>query len=161
MVTDTGGDDHVEVIYKAVSLTTTEQDPKGGTGASETVAWDVAAGKTSTTPLGIAKADTSDGSGGSRSLDYYLTVDGLDGGVTVKGHEGAFAVENFVFDILADSSWTRGGGASVGKPEPSPLILDLKPGVDLTDFIQKITTGAQFPLLRLEGVTTGEVNKTV
>src|SRR5690349_22144215 len=36
-VSDTNGTVHREVVYKAVSLTTTEQDPKGGPSTSETV----------------------------------------------------------------------------------------------------------------------------
>src|SRR5258707_681905 len=87
------------------------------------------------------------------SIDYYLMVSGLDGGGAVPGHVGAFAVADFSFDIDALVSWTSGGGASVGKPNPAPLIIDLKPGADLNGFIQAITQGHAFPLLRLEGVT--------
>jgi type VI protein secretion system component Hcp len=113
------------------------------------------------TPLGIAKADTSDGSGGSSSLDYYLTVDWLDGGVTLEGHEGAFAVEDFIFDIQANTNFTSGSGAAVGKPNPSPLILELKPGAHLNEFVEKITKGTHFTLMRLEGVTSGDSTTTV
>src|SRR5262245_22090259 len=87
------------------------------------------------------------------AVDYYLTVSGLDGGVVVKDHVGAFDVADFSFDIDALTSWTSGGGASVGKPNPAPLIVDLEPGADLNGFIKDITEGKLFPNVRLEGVT--------
>ena len=92
-------------------------------------------------------------SGASNAVDFYLTVSGIDGGVDVLGHVGAFAVADFSFDIEALSSWTQGGGASVGKPNPAPLVIDLKPGAHLNDFIANITGGDAFPHVRLEGVT--------
>ena len=91
--------------------------------------------------------------GASNAVDFYLTVSGIDGGVDVLGHVGAFAVADFSFDIEALSSWTQGGGASVGKPNPAPLVINLKPGAHLNDFIANITGGDAFPHVRLEGVT--------
>ena len=90
--------------------------------------------------------------GAANPVDYYLTVSGLDGGGVVSGHEGAFAVADFRFDIEALTSWTS-GGASVGRPNPAPLVIDLKPGAPLSGFIKEITQGHAFPHLRLEGVT--------
>jgi len=159
-VTDTDGTDYLEVVYRKVSLTTAEYDPKGGLGAAQTIAWDVPGGTISDVPLGIAQAGSNGGAFNPTS--YYLTVDGLDGGVTQEGYEGAFGVEDFVFNILADSSWTRGGGASVGKAQPEPLKLELKAGSHLNEFVDNIVGGQQFPLLRLEGVVSdGGVLRTV
>ncbi len=150
-VTDTNGVDHLELVYKAVSLTTTAQNPNGTLGTPQTIGWNVPTGTTFTTPLQAAVAGTSGGA--ANPVDYYLTVSGLDGGEVVAGHVGAFDVADFSFDIDALTSWTSGGGASVGKPNPAPLIIDLKPGADLNGFIQDITQGKSFPHVRLEGVT--------
>ena len=100
----------------------------------------------------VAVAGTAGGA--ANPADYYLTVSGLDGGGVAEGHEGAFAVADFSFDIAALVSWSQSGGVSVGRPNLAPLVIELKPGASLNGFMQNITEGHSFPHLRLEGVTT-------
>jgi hypothetical protein len=78
---------------------------------------------------------------------YYLTVDGLDGGVTGAHHAGAFAVANFRFDISVGLS---------GQPTPVPLVIDLEPGAPVTPLIERMVRKQSLGLVRLEGVTSEE-----
>src|SRR4029079_17676808 len=90
------------------------------------------------------------------SIDkYYLTVSGLDGGVTATGHVGAFAVANFRFDISALKSWQHGNTKpNVGSPTPEPLVVSLE-NAQPYGFVQAITQLEIIPHLRLQGVTSG------
>jgi type VI secretion system secreted protein Hcp len=44
-----------------------------------------------------------------------LKLEGIDGESISAGHEGSLAVESFSFGASQSSSWTKGGGASVGR----------------------------------------------
>jgi type VI protein secretion system component Hcp len=48
--------------------------------------------------------------GGAQS--YYLTIDGVNGGSAVVGHEGAFAISDYSFDVSALVSALSGRLAS-------------------------------------------------
>ena len=94
-VTDTSGHDHVQFTYSRVSLTTRPQiSASGALGGHETIGWDVGHGTTFTSPLAAASAGPPRPLGNTEAR-YYLTVEGLDGGVTTKGVERSFAVESF------------------------------------------------------------------
>jgi type VI protein secretion system component Hcp len=80
---------------------------------------------------------------------YYLTIDGLDGGVRADHHDGSFAVKDFTFDIEHIDS---GGGSGSGQTRLGPLIIELVPGSSLTELFKADASGQHFALLRLEGV---------
>jgi type VI protein secretion system component Hcp len=84
---------------------------------------------------------------------YYLTIDGVDGGVRAEGHDGSFAVAGFTFDVEQLFDGTSGGGSGQGKAEPGPLVVDLVPGSSLTELLKNGASGKHFTLLRLEGVS--------
>src|SRR5204862_167443 len=58
-ITDTNGVDHLELVYRKVSLTTTEQNPDGSLGASQSLLWDVPAGKSGPGQLPAAVAGSN------------------------------------------------------------------------------------------------------
>jgi len=160
-VTETDGIDRLELLYGAVSVTTREQiSDRGPLGPAETIGWNVIAGTAFTTPLTAAVGRPADGTMEGRTFDYFLTVEGLGGGVRAPGHEGAFAVEHFSFDIGSLSQWAS-GAVSVGGAAAGPLVVDLFNGRDLTGFVHNIAQGRSFSRVRLEGGLVGGTNPTV
>ena len=60
--------------------------------------------------LGLAIASSA-----NAAADYYLKLEGIDGESASRGHEGSLSVDSFSFGASQSSSWTKGGGASVGR----------------------------------------------
>ncbi|MBY0234242.1 MAG: type VI secretion system tube protein Hcp, partial [Burkholderiaceae bacterium] len=52
----------------------------------------------------------------------YIQFDQIKGASTQKGHESWSELVNWSWSLTADTSWTKGGGASVGKPQPGPFL---------------------------------------
>jgi VCBS repeat-containing protein len=148
-VKDTNGNDHLSFTYGAFSLTTREQDPKGVLSAPQTYGFDIQSGASITTPLAAATPGSSGGA--SNPTNYYLKVTGQDGGIVAVGLEGAFAVQDFIFNVTNPSS--IGGGAGAGKANFDPLIVDLLPGTNLNGLLQSASTGRVIRSLQIEGVT--------
>lgn len=100
----------------------------GEGGTRETSGWNVAANtKVSTELTAAVGSEEAFSDGPDKASDYYLVVEGLDGGADVKGRAQAFAVSSFTFDALMSSSGVGGGGGS-GKAEFSPLSVKLDLG---------------------------------
>lgn len=56
------------------------------------------------------------------AVNAFLTFfDKADGESTQKGNTRWIEIQGWDWDIEADSSWTKGGGASVGKPHPGSM----------------------------------------
>jgi type VI protein secretion system component Hcp len=57
--------------------------------------------------------------------DYHLRLTGgstsIVGEGTTEGYENWIDVDSVAWGVAADSSWTRGGGASIGKPNPGAI----------------------------------------
>lgn len=61
-------------------------------------------------------------------------------GVMDKAEE----VTTLVLDLTTISSWTKGGGASVGKPNPGPLVIKKSYTKATAEFLRNIGTGKSF-----------------
>ena len=63
--------------------------------------------------------------GAARADEYFMKLSGSSPGIfgesTVKGYENWIQLDSVGFGVAADSSWIKGGGASVGKPIPADL----------------------------------------
>ena len=55
------------------------------------------------------------------------------------------AVAAFSWEVTADSSWSRGGGASVGKPNPGAIRFTKLIDPSSIPTLQKIATGTSYP----------------
>jgi type VI secretion system secreted protein Hcp len=75
------------------------------------------------------------------TAETYLLVPGVTGDSVAKGNEGWIRVAALTWEVEAESSWTKGGGASVGKPNPGKISLKLASGPWSTAFLRAITTG--------------------
>src|SRR5436190_22537826 len=88
------------------------------------------------------------------ALDYYLTIDGLNGGSTLVGHVGAFAVVNYSFDVDNLVSVVD-GRLQAGPANFSPLTVDLASNAELTALLGDLANGAHIPSIELQGVQSG------
>ncbi len=75
------------------------------------------------------------------AAETYLLVPGVTGDSVAKGHEGWLRIAFLEWEVEADTSWTKGGGAAVGKPNPGKITLKLLTGPWSSAFLRAITTG--------------------
>lgn len=52
---------------------------------------------------------------------YFLKLDGIPGESADKLHKEWIELQGWSLGVTAESSWTKGGGASLGKPNPGPF----------------------------------------
>jgi hypothetical protein len=147
-VTDTSGVDHLEFVYSQVSLSTQELNADGSLDPVQTWGFDVAANQELPGPL--SEANPGSGDGAANASEFYLTLTGMDGGVTTKGHENSFAVADFQFDVSQLISM-GGGGGSAGAPDFAPLVVDLEPGAHLNGLLDALASGQTIDALTLQG----------
>lgn len=88
----------------------------------------------------------------------FLTFfDQADGESVVKGKEKWVELDSFGFGIEAETSWTKGGGASVGKPNPGKLIIQKNLDTSSSVIYGYICTGKSFPKVEFQAQkTTGK-----
>lgn len=86
------------------------------------------------------------------ALTYFLTIDGVDGGSLAAGHDGAFAIDDYSFDVSAVVA-AIGGGA--GRATFSPLTVEIAASSGLTSLLGDVATGKLIKSIELEGVTPG------
>lgn len=65
--------------------------------------------------LGTLLVGLAIASSANAASDYFLKLDGIDGESSSAGHEGSLALDSFSFGASQTGSWTKGGGASVGR----------------------------------------------
>jgi type VI protein secretion system component Hcp len=77
--------------------------------------------------------------------DIFMLVNGLPGDATAKGHEKWIRVASLDWKVQAQTSWTAGGGVSVGKPNPDKMALVLPTGPWSQYFMRMIGLGKALP----------------
>ncbi len=81
----------------------------------------------------------------------FLTFfDKADGESIVKGKEKWVELDSLSFGIEAETSWTKGGGASVGKPNPGKLIIEKNLDTASNVIYGYICTGKAFPKVEIQ-----------
>ena len=81
----------------------------------------------------------------------FLTFfDQADGESVVKGKEKWVELDSVAFGIEAETSWTKGGGASVGKPNPGKLIIEKYLDTASNVIYGYICTGKAFPKIEIQ-----------
>jgi type VI secretion system Hcp family effector len=81
----------------------------------------------------------------------FLTFfDKADGEATVKGHEKWVEIQGWDWEIEADTSWTRGGGASVGKPNPGAMRWVHRFDTSSATIMGYLCTGKAFPKVQID-----------
>lgn len=86
--------------------------------------------------------------------DIFMLVTGVQGDSTAKGHEKWIRVSSLDWKMTAQTSWTQGGGASVGKPFPDALQLVLPTGTWSQHFVRLIGLGKALPSVVFDAVAS-------
>jgi type VI secretion system secreted protein Hcp len=94
------------------------------------------------------------------AVNAFLSFfDKADGESIQKGKEKWIEIQGWDWEIEAETSWTKGGGASVGKPNPGKLNFEHYFDTSSTVIMGYICTGRAFPKLELQMMkTTGSAN---
>ena len=78
------------------------------------------------------------------TADTFMLAPGVAGDATEKAHAGWVRISDLDWAVTAMTSYTHGGGVSVGKPNPSAIKLIRASGPWSTEFLRKITLGQAF-----------------
>lgn len=85
------------------------------------------------------------------SANTFISLfDKADGESTEAGKEKWIEVQGWDWTVEAESSWTKGGGASVGKPVPGRLRWEHRFDLASPVIIGFICTGKAFPKVELQ-----------
>ena len=92
------------------------------------------------------------------AINAFVTFfDKADGESIQKGKEKWVEIQGWDWEVEAESSWTKGGGASVGKPNPGKLNFEHLFDTSSIVILGYICTGKAFPKFELQMMkTTGK-----
>lgn len=92
--------------------------------------------------------------------DIFLKLADIPGETTDAQHPNEVALLSYGFGVDADSSWTRGGGASVGKPNLGELRFAALMDKSVAGMFRKITDGKPTSTAELVVRTSLNGNRT-
>jgi type VI secretion system Hcp family effector len=88
---------------------------------------------------------------------FISFFDKADGESIQKGKEKWIEIQGWDWEVEAETSWTKGGGASVGKPNPGKMNFEHYFDTSSTVILGYICTGKAFPKVELQMMkTTGK-----
>ena len=92
------------------------------------------------------------------AVNAFITFfDKADGESVQKGKEKWIEIQGWDWEIEAESSWTKGSGASVGKANPGKMNFEHYFDTSSTVIMGYICTGKNFPKMELQMMkTTGK-----
>ena len=79
---------------------------------------------------------------------FVSFFDKADGESIQKGKEKWIEIQGWDWEVEAETSWTKGGGASVGKPNPGKMNFEHYFDTSSTVILGYICTGKAFPKVR-------------
>lgn len=79
----------------------------------------------------------------------FISLSGIPGDSTDVGHKGEIDVLSYSVGATANSSWTSGGGASVGKPNPGELNFSAAWDRSAPAMLKLIASGQAVPTVVL------------
>jgi type VI secretion system Hcp family effector len=89
------------------------------------------------------------------AINAFITFfDKADGESMQKGKEKWIEIQGWDWEIEAETSWTKGGGASVGKPNPGKMNWEHYFDTASTVIMGYICTGKAFPKVELQMMKT-------
>jgi type VI secretion system Hcp family effector len=89
------------------------------------------------------------------AVSAFLTFfDKADGESAQKGKEKWIEIQGWDWEVEAETSWTKGGGASVGKPNPGKMNWEHYFDTSSTVIMGYICTGKAFPKVQVEMMKT-------
>ena len=88
---------------------------------------------------------------------FISFFDKADGESIQKGKEKWVEIQGWDWEVEAETSWTKGGGASVGKPSPGKMNFEHFFDTSSIVILGYICTGKAFPKVELQMMkTTGK-----
>ena len=88
---------------------------------------------------------------------FVSFFDKADGESIQKGKEKWIEIRGWDWEVEAETSWTKGGGASVGKPQPGKMTFEHYFDTSSTVVLGYICSGKAFPKAELQMMkTTGK-----
>lgn len=81
---------------------------------------------------------------------FISFFDKADGESIQRGKEKWVEIQGWDWEVEAESSWTKGGGASVGKPNPGTMNFEHYFDTSSTVILGYICTGSSFPKVELQ-----------
>ena len=95
------------------------------------------------------------------AVNAFLSFfDKASGESTQKGNEKWVEVEGWDWEVEAETSWTKGGGASVGKPNPGKMGWEHTFDATSIVIMGYICTGKAFPKVELQVRRAGGGGRT-
>jgi type VI secretion system Hcp family effector len=85
---------------------------------------------------------------------FVSFFDKADGESVQKGRERWVEIQGWDWEVEAETSWTKGGGASVGKPDPGKLSITHSFDASSIVMLGYICSGKAFPKMQLEMTKT-------
>ncbi len=90
------------------------------------------------------------------AINAFLSFfDKADGESVQKGKEKWVEIMHWAWDVQADTSWTKGGGASVGKPNPGRFSFGHRFNRSSIPILGYICSGKAFPKVELQLTQAG------
>jgi type VI secretion system Hcp family effector len=81
---------------------------------------------------------------------FISFFDKADGESVQKGKEKWVEIAAWDWEVEAESSWTKGGGASVGKPSPGAMSFEHSFDASSTVILGYVCSGKSFPKVELQ-----------
>jgi type VI secretion system Hcp family effector len=88
------------------------------------------------------------------AVNAFIQFQGADGESIQKGKEKWIEIQGWDWEVEAETSWTKGGGASVGKPNPGKMNFEHYFDTSSTVILGFICTGKAFPKVELQMMKT-------
>jgi type VI secretion system secreted protein Hcp len=89
------------------------------------------------------------------AVNAFLSFfDKADGESIQKSKEKWIEIQGWDWEVEAETSWTKGGGASVGKPNPGKMNFEHYFDTSSTVIMGYICTGRAFPKVELQMMKT-------
>ncbi len=83
------------------------------------------------------------------ALNAFMKIDGADGESRQGGYEKWIEIQSWEWEVEAETSWTKGGGASVGKPSPGKMSWEHYWDRSSPTLLGYICTGSAFKSIEL------------
>jgi type VI protein secretion system component Hcp len=128
----------------------------GGKGKSSKVNWNITANTIDAPVAARAEQVLGNHSAGGDGVTAYLRLGESAGRSTAIGYENWTDVATLEWDVSALSSWLKGGGASVGKPNPGSLSWSQELDGSFLYALTNIAGGKSVPKLVIEYVRNGD-----
>ncbi|MBP6195291.1 MAG: type VI secretion system tube protein Hcp [Methyloversatilis sp.] len=142
------------MVYKSLELAYTPIGAGGKPGDKVTTTWDVATGNVNVSGGSAAvMGPGSTGSGSGLFLRFGSPTGAIAGESTVRDYENWIEVSDASWGMSADSSWTKGGGASVGKVMPDTFSWTQAMDRSVPYTLAAIAGGKALPTATFEYVT--------